>query len=57
MCIWVCGVGEGKELGGTFKRHMKETNNNDENNPGERANTRQRAKGEVEPMNFITLLS
>lgn len=30
MCIWVCGVGEGKELGSRFKRHVKETNNNDE---------------------------
>jgi len=29
MCVWVCGVGEGKELGGRFKRHMKETNDND----------------------------
>lgn len=31
MCIWVCGWGgKVKELGGTFKRHGKETNNNDE---------------------------
>lgn len=29
MCVWVCGVGEGKELGGKFERHMKETNDND----------------------------
>ena len=30
MCVWVCGVGEGKELGCRFKRHVRETNNNDE---------------------------
>lgn len=30
MCVWVCGVGEGKELGRRFKRHVRETNNNDE---------------------------
>lgn len=25
MCVWVCGVGEGKELGRRFKRHVRET--------------------------------
>lgn len=29
MCVWACGVGEGKEPGGRFKRHVKETNDND----------------------------
>ena len=33
MCVWACGVGEGKELGGRFKRHVKETNDNDKITP------------------------
>lgn len=29
MCVWVCGAGEGKELGGTFRKVVNETKEND----------------------------